>query len=34
MVTIVFSKLVIKDTDVFYRPVMTHSTEWLILGLG
>lgn len=32
MVTIVFSKLAVKDTDVFYRPVMSHLTGVAYIG--
>lgn len=36
MVTVVFSKLVIKDTDVFYRPELSHSPDvaYIVFGLS
>lgn len=34
MVTIVFSELVIKHTDVFYRPVTSYSTDVASIGFG
>lgn len=34
MVTSVFSKFVIKDTDVFYRLVTSDSTDVAYIGLG
>lgn len=36
MATVVSSKLVIEDTDVFYRPALSHSTDvaYIVLGLS